>query len=295
MAKQSLFEEPVIEREQMPNIQQWCPEFSEKSTAIVTGAASGIGRATALLMAANGAKVAMVDVDNEGLLSIILEGGRLGIDTALLAPYPMNLCDANAREQLIRDIVSDDNSIRWLFNIAGVQRVNSIQDFLMEDWDLMMNLMLTAPMHLTKLVWPHMVAAGGGVIGNMGSVHSTVATLNKPAYNVVKGGLLQLTRSITAEGATCGIRSINLEVGYVATALALNQIQPTAERLGISQADVVEKVFLQHSLKKRMMTPLEVAIMFLMNTSSLMPFVTNTVRGDAGFTDNYVTVPPTAN
>ncbi len=107
---------------------------------------------------------------------------------------------------------------------------------------------------------------GVGVIGNMGSIHAHISTVNKPVYNIVKFGLRALSQSISAEGEG-RIRSFTISTGFVKTPLALNQIPAQAEQRGISPKAVVRDVMMGASRIKEMMSPIEVANLFVFGFS----------------------------
>ena len=116
-------------------------------------------------------------------------------------------------------------AIKYLANVAGIQHIDSVENFPMGKYDFMQRLMLRAPFYLSKLTIPFMKKSsdGTGVIGNMGSIHAHICTINKPVYNITKFGLRALTQSISAEGDG-KIRSFSVSTSFVKTPLALNQI-----------------------------------------------------------------------
>ncbi|MFW6178168.1 MAG: SDR family oxidoreductase, partial [Desulfohalobiaceae bacterium] len=133
----------------------------------------------------------------------------------------------------------------------------------------------------SKLCIPHMrqTKDGCGVIGNMASVHAHICTKNKPVYNITKFGLRALSQSISAEGEG-KIRSFTVSTGFVKTPLALNQIPEQAKQLEISQEEVVQKVMMDRSRVKEMMTPVHVANLFLFGISNFGSYL---VGGDMLF------------
>ena len=158
--------------------------------------------------------------------------------------------------------------IRYLANIAGLQHIDPVDRFPMEKYDLMMRIMLRAPFYLSQLCIPQMRknADGVGVIGHMASVHAHICTLNKPVYNITKFGLRALAQSISAEGEG-RIRSFTVSTGFVQTPLALNQIPAQAVQRGITPEAVVKDVMMGKSRVKEMMTPVEVANLFILGFS----------------------------
>jgi 3-hydroxybutyrate dehydrogenase len=151
----------------------------------------------------------------------------------------------------------------------------------MEKYDQMQSLMLRAPFYLSKLCIPHMKKSsdGTGAVGNMASVHAHICTKNKPVYNITKFGLRALSQSISAEGEG-RIRSFTLSTGFVKTPLALNQIDAQARKRGITAEEVVRDVMMGASRIKEMMSPIEVANLFVFGFSRFAKYL---VGGDLLF------------
>ncbi len=250
-------QEPLIWKEEILLLKD--PDFVPENVALVTGAASGVGRACAISLAVNGLTVVATDIDEDGG-NVTRERARvLGGQVVFI---PANL----ERDQDISDLVKKGSSlgaIKYLANVAGMQHINSIEDFPMEAYDRMQRIMLRAPFFLSKLCIPEMKRSGGGsgAIGNMSSVHGHMVTKNKPVYNITKFGLRGLAQSIAAEGEG-NIRSFTVSVGYVRTPLALRQIPAQAKQRGISEEEVIRSVMMGRSQVKEMMKPVEVANLF---------------------------------
>ena len=277
IAKTEFFdlEEPKIQKDEILIVKD--KYFHPKNVAIVTGAASGIGRATAIALAVNGLTVIGNDVVVEGgkktaKMAEDLGGKVIFIKTDLTKDAEIEDCVRQA---------SQYGDIKFLANIAGLQHINSIEDFPMEKYDLMQTIMLRAPFYLSKLCIPHMKKseAGTGAIGNMSSVHGHMVTRNKPVYNITKFGLRGLAQSIAAEGGG-KIRGFTISVGFVRTPLALNQVPDQALQRGITPEEVVKDVMLGRSQIKEMMTPVEVANLYVIGFSSLGKYL---IGGDLLF------------
>ncbi|OPX39222.1 MAG: D-beta-hydroxybutyrate dehydrogenase, partial [Desulfobacteraceae bacterium 4484_190.3] len=172
-------------------------------------------------------------------------------------------------------------SIKYVANIAGIQHIDSVENFPMEKYDYMMRLMLRAPFFLSKLTIPHMKksADGTGAIGNMASAHAHICTLNKPVYNITKFGLRALSQSIAAEGEG-KVRGFSVSTGFVKTALALKQIPAQAKQRGITPEEVVRDVMMGFSRVKEMMNPIEVGNLFVLGFSRFARYL---VGGDLLF------------
>jgi 3-hydroxybutyrate dehydrogenase len=260
--------EPEIRKEDIIKIDD--SDFNLQNVCIVTGAGSGIGRATAVAAAANNLITVGLDVDEAAgqktqVLARKLGGQMIFIKTDLTRDDDM--------ERAIQEAAKLGN-IRYLANIAGIQHIDSIENFPMAKYDLMMAIMLRAPFYLSKLVIPffHKNHDGRGVIGNMSSIHGHICTLNKPVYNMTKFGLRGLSQSIAAEGEG-KIRSFTVSTGYVKTQLALNQIRAQAEQRHITAEAVVHDVMMGKSRVKEMMSPVEVGNLFILGFSRFASYL----------------------
>ncbi|MFP4158792.1 MAG: SDR family NAD(P)-dependent oxidoreductase [Desulfobacterales bacterium] len=240
------------------------PLFNTGNVCIVTGAGTGIGRATSIAAAVNGLTVLGVDISEQEAEKTCKMAGDLGGTMHFLKADLT--ADADIEKTVSR--AAELGAVKYLINIAGTQHIDSVENFPMEKYDMMQHLMLRAPFYLSKLAIPRMknTQDGIGVIANMASVHGHITTRNKPVYNITKFGLRGLSQSISAEGEG-RIRSFTVSTGYVKTPLALNQIPQQARQRGISQEEVVTDVMMGNSRVKEMMTPVEVANLFIFGIS----------------------------
>ena len=219
--------------------------FHDGRRALVTGAASGIGRATAVKLAATGAHVIAVDLNAEGLASLAAEVP--GIET-----IECNLADYAAIADLPKDV-------DILVNVAGIQTVAPIQEFPVERFELIMSVMLHAPWYLIRQTVPHMYSKGWGRIVNLSSAHGLRASAFKSAYVTAKHGLEGLSKVVALEGAPHGVTSVTVNPAYVRTPLVEKQIADQAKAHGISEDEVIAKIMLERSHVKRLIEPDEVA------------------------------------
>ncbi|MFO7925173.1 MAG: SDR family oxidoreductase [Halobacteriota archaeon] len=242
------------------------PRFTAETVAIVTGAASGIGRATAIALAANGLTVVGADVDHEGLGETVDLASTVDV-AGELRPITTDLTDDVEVEAMV-ETAAEAGDLRYVANIAGMQHIASIPEFPAEQYDRLLDVMLRAPFMTAKFAMPRIRETddGVGAIANMSSIHGRYATKDKAAYITAKHGLNGLTRAIAAEGEGT-LRSFSVSAGYVLTPLMLNQIEDTAEERGISEREVVENVMLGQARTKEMMTPAEVANLFVFGFS----------------------------
>jgi 3-hydroxybutyrate dehydrogenase len=213
-------------------------------TALVTGAGSGIGRACAERLAAAGAEVVVVDIDERSAKEVAEQiGGR-----AVIA----DLADAEATAGLPR-------SVDVLINNAGLQVVAPLTEFPEEKFTLIQRVMVEAPFRLIKNVLPHMYDRGWGRIVNISSVHGLIASPYKSAYVTAKHGLEGLSKVTAIEGAPHGVTSNCINPAFVRTPLVDKQIADQAAVNGIPEAEVVEKIMLARAAIKRLIEPAEVA------------------------------------
>ena len=219
--------------------------YHDGRRALVTGAASGIGRSAALAFAATGAHVLAVDINADGL-------NDLAQETSNIEAVPCDLSKTDAIAQLPRDV-------DILVNNAGIQHVAALQDFPPERFELIMRVMLHAPWYLIRHCLPHMYDKGWGRVINLSSAHGLRASEFKSAYVTAKHGLEGLSKVVALEGAPHGVNSVTVNPAYVRTPLVEQQIADQAATHGISPDEVVEQIMLQRAHVKRLIEPDEVA------------------------------------
>jgi 3-hydroxybutyrate dehydrogenase len=274
-AKHMEISEPAIRKEDILVLSD--EDFNAGNVCIVTGAAGGIGRATAVAAAANNLMAVGLDINEE-------EGKKTQRMARDMGGQMIFLCTDLTKDDRIEHAVAEAaklGSVKYVANIAGLQHIDPVDNFPMEKFDLMQRVMLRAPFLLSKLTIPHMrkSASGTGVVGNMASVHGHICTKNKPAYNIAKFGLRALSQSISAEGEG-KIRSFTVSTGFVKTNLALGQIPSQARQRGITPEQVVSEVMMGKSRVTEMMSPIEVANLFIFGFSGHAKYL---VGGDLLF------------
>ncbi len=242
--------------------------FTSDRVCIVTGSASGIGRAVALAAAGNGLTVGATDFDAAGLEETVSRAEEIDLP-GTITPIVADLTVDEDIERIVEEAATLGD-ITYLANVAGVQHIDALEDFPMDTYDRIHDIMLRAPIYLSKRCIPHFKDSedGTGCVGNMASVHGHYVTSDKVAYNVSKFGLRGLTQSIAAEGDG-DIRSFSVSTGYVKTPLVTNQLEDTADQRGISVQEVIEEVMLGQSRVKTMMDPIDVANLFIIGFSDL--------------------------
>ncbi|MGY1590590.1 3-hydroxybutyrate dehydrogenase [Geodermatophilus sp. SYSU D00708] len=212
--------------------------------ALVTGGASGIGRACAVRLAAAGASVVVLDRDGEAAKAVAAEVGG----TALA----VDLTDLDGLDAL-------DLDVDVLVNNAGLQHVAPVHEFPADRFSLILRLMLEAPFRLIRGALPHMYGRGWGRIVNISSIHGLRASAYKSAYVTAKHGLEGLSKVVALEGAPHGVTSNCVNPAYVRTPLVEGQIADQAKAHGLSEDQVVEQVMLAPAAVKRLIEPEEVA------------------------------------
>ncbi|MFE4967426.1 SDR family NAD(P)-dependent oxidoreductase [Streptomyces sp. NPDC056660] len=219
-------------------------------TAIVTGAASGIGRATALRLAGDGFPVALLDLDRAGLsrtrILIEKQGGTAH-------EIPLDLRRADEVAAAVDTTVGLLGSPAVLVNVAGVGVAATVLETSDSDWDLVLGVNLTGPFLMTRAVLPHMIAGGAGVIVNIASVGGQVGLARRAAYCASKAGLVGLTRAVAVDHAKEGVRSVAICPGTVQTEW-IDKILSDAPDPGAARAAMAAR-----QLDGRLGTPDEVA------------------------------------
>ena len=221
-------------------------------TALVTGAAGGIGRAVAQRLAADGAHVVALDRDEAGAQAVADEIGG----SALVA----DLGDADVLDG-IGDLLRAQGhaDVDVLVNNAGLQHVAPVEEFEPARFRLIHRVLLEAPFALTRAVLPGMYARGWGRLVHVSSAHGHRASPYKVAYVSAKHGLEGLSKVVALEAAGRGVTSNTVAPGYVRTALVEGQVADQARSHGITEEEVLEQVLLARTPVKRLIEPAEVA------------------------------------
>jgi len=229
--------------------------FSGK-VAIVTGAASGIGKEIALRFAAEGGVPVIADLNFDAADATAREIKGKGSDAFAVA---MNVADEAAVEKGVADTMAKYGRIDVLVSNAGIQIVKPVVDLPFADWKRLLAIHLDGAFLTTKASLRHMYKARSGSIVYMGSVHSKEASVLKAPYVTAKHGLLGLCRVVAKEGAAYNVRANVVCPGFVRTALVDKQIPEQAKELGISEEDVVKHVMLKDTVDGEFTTTADVA------------------------------------
>ncbi len=243
--------------------------------AIVTGAASGIGQVIAQRFAAEGANVAIADLNLDAAKSTAELINKLGKGKAMAVA--MDVTNEQAVNDGILAVVKAWGTIDVLVSNAGIQIVHPVEEFPFADWKKMLAIHLDGAFLTSKACLPHMYKQKSGAIIFMGSVHSKEASPLKSAYVTAKHGLMGLSKTIAKEGGKFGVRSNVICPGFVRTPLVEKQIPEQARTLGISEEEVVKRVMLGQTVDGEFTTLQDVAEVALMFAA----FPTNALTGQS--------------
>lgn len=219
-------------------------KFLSEKRVLITGAGNGIGKACVIAFIEAGADVLAVDSNAQSLSELESQFKIKTMVADLSTPdkyFPGNL------------------EIDILINNAGVQHVAPIEEFPIEQADLMFSLMLRTPFYLTQKVLPHMYSKQWGRIIGISSIHGHIASPYKSVYTTIKHGLEGLTKVTALEGGPHGVTANTIAPAYARTALVEKQIKSLAEINNLSETQVVEEVMLQPAAIKRLIEPAEIA------------------------------------
>ena len=214
--------------------------------ALVTGAASGIGKRIAQVLADHGAHIAVADINLAGAQAAADEIKSRGVKATALA---MDVTDEAAVDAGVAKTVSDLGGVDILVSNAGIQIVNPIDKFSYADWKKLMAIHVDGAFLTTRACLQRMYAAGnGGSIIYMGSVHSKEASPLKAPYVAAKHALIGLAKVVAKEGAAHKVRANVICPGFVRTPLVEKQIPEQAREFGISEAEVIKNIMLKNTV-----------------------------------------------
>jgi 3-hydroxybutyrate dehydrogenase len=213
--------------------------------AVITGAASGIGKEIAREFLAQGAKVAIADLNEVQATATAKELDPNGDRVFSVA---MNVTDEAEVDAGIEAVARHFGAIDILVSNAGIQIVGPLETFRFSDWKTLLAVHLDGAFLTTRACLRHMYKAGSGAVIYMGSVHSKEASALKAPYVTAKHGLEGLAKVVAKEGAAHGVRANVICPGFVRTPLVEKQIPEQARELGISESEVVSSVMLRDTV-----------------------------------------------
>lgn len=240
--------------------------------AVVTGAASGIGRGIAQTFIKAGAKVVIADLNAAQAEATAAELGANALGVA------MDVTSESQVDAGMTQAAQHFGKIDILVSNAGIQIVAPLQDFAYKDWQRLMAIHLDGAFLTTRAALRHMYTQGaGGAIIYMGSVHSKEASPLKAPYVTAKHGLMGLAKVVAKEGAAHGVRANVVCPGFVRTPLVDKQIPEQAKTFGISEEDVVKNIMLKGTVDGEFTTVDDVANAVLFFAA----FETNALTGQS--------------
>jgi 3-hydroxybutyrate dehydrogenase len=229
----------------------------QDKVAVVTGAASGIGKEIAKTYFDHGAKVVIADLNLEAAQAVAREFDPMGERALAVA---MDVTNEEQVDAGIAQVADKFGGIDVLVSNAGIQIVAPVDEFKFSDWKKMLAIHLDGAFLTTRACLKRMYAQGrGGTVIYMGSVHSKEASVLKAPYVAAKHGLVGLAKVVAKEGAKHGVRANVICPGFVRTPLVDKQIPEQAKELGISEEDVVKKVMLKETVDGEFTTVEDVA------------------------------------
>jgi 3-hydroxybutyrate dehydrogenase len=244
-------------------------------SAIVTGAASGIGKEIALHFAREGAKVCIADLNLEGAEAVAAEIEQAGHEAVAVA---MDVTNEGAVELGVKSTVERLGGVDVLVSNAGIQHIDAIVDLEYSAWKKMLAIHLDGAFLTTRACLREMYRQGrGGSIIYMGSVHSKEASKLKAPYITAKHGLIGLCKLVAKEGAEHRVRANVICPGFVRTPLVDKQIPEQAAELGITEEQVIKGVMLKQTVDGEFTTLDDVA----RTAAFLAAFPTNALTGQS--------------
>ncbi|MFN8518936.1 MAG: 3-hydroxybutyrate dehydrogenase [Chloroflexota bacterium] len=246
--------------------------------AIVTGAASGIGRAIAQKLGGAGARLVLADIDEAGAASVAAALPRA-------RACRVDVADPEACATLVADVLRTEGQLDILVNDAGLQHVSPLHEFPVDRFEYLLRVLLLGPAMLIRAALPAMYAAGSGRIVNIGSINSLIAHPNKSAYVAAKHGLLGLTRAVALEAGPHGVTVNCVCPAFVRTPLVERQLADLGRTEGMESDEVMTRVMLQPSAIRRLIEPDEVAAYVSFLCSDAAASITGTAQViDGGWT-----------
>jgi 3-hydroxybutyrate dehydrogenase len=248
-----------------------------KRTALVTGAAGGIGAAIAKALADEGCTVMITDVNEEkGNAHAAAIGGDF---------IAGDLAERTECKRIVDETVAKYGQLDILVNNAGFQHIDAIPDFPEDVWDRLIAVMMTAPFLMMKYSWNHLIKSETPRIVNIASLHGVVASPYKVAYITAKHGMIGMTRVAALEGGEHGLTVNAVCPAYVRTPLVENQIKDQARTREISEEEVLEKVMLEPAAIKKLLEPEDIAAFVVFLCSKAAWGITGSVQlVDLGWT-----------
>jgi 3-hydroxybutyrate dehydrogenase len=228
----------------------------EDKVAIITGAASGIGKEIAITFSREGAKVAVADLNEEGADAAAREIDPSGKRAIAVA---MDVANEEQVEAGTKTVIKTFGALDVLVSNAGIQIVAPLVEFDFAKWKMLLAIHLDGAFLTTRAALRQMYKQNSGSVIYMGSVHSKEASVLKAPYVTAKHGLIGLAKVVAKEGAAHGVRANVICPGFVRTPLVDKQIPEQAKALGISEQEVIKHVMLKETVDGEFTTVADVA------------------------------------
>lgn len=248
---------------------------------VLTGAASGIGRSTAILFAKEGARQILSDIDATGLKETcsLLEHGKNRAVT-----QKVDVRDKKQVKAMIDSVINEFGRIDVLIANAGVVRVGQIEDFSDDEYDLLIDVNLKGTYYCCKYAVPYLKKQKSGSIITLASVAAHIGQVNHANYCSTKAGILGFTRALALDLAPYGVRVNSVSPGATDTPMLRSDVSTQAKERGVP-FEVVKKEFEAEGVMGRWATPEEVATGILYLASDESSYITGTdLRIDGGWT-----------
>lgn len=247
----------------------------QDKVCIITGAASGIGKAIAMRFAGEGGKIAILDINRDAAENVVRTLRKTG---ATAMSVQVDVTDELQVNAAVAEVLVEWGQVDVLISNAGTQYVQPLEEIPFAEWRKMLAIHLDGAFLFTRACLPSMYASGnGGSIIYMGSVHSKEASVLKAPYVTAKHGLIGLAKAVAREGAPYGVRANTICPGFVRTMLVEKQIPEQAQALGISEDEVVRTVMLKNTVDGEFTTVDDVAEIALLFAG----FASNALTGQS--------------
>lgn len=258
-------------------------ESLKGKSAVITGAASGLGLAFAEALAGQGCHVALADLNEDAGKAAAAKISATGANCFF---HKTDVSIGRDARALIDATMAKFGRLDILINNAGIQHLAPIHEFDETQWDRLIGVILTGTFLCTKYALPPMMAQKRGRIINISSIHGLVASEFKSAYTAAKHGVIGFTKVLALEGGPHNITAVAICPSYVRTPLVERQISEQAERHHIPESDVVQKIMLAPAALKRLLEPREVAdlILYLAGSDAAQAITGSALTIDCGWT-----------